>query len=286
VNDEYKMTVHTVNAKPDAPQRVMRRTALHLSSEAGRWENVKSLLYWGADLLKLDDGKRSALLIAASLGRQDAVWELTRGALGHAPSEELITTVKGTLSLAQVEEWPPLHAAAHAGHHRIVHQLLGFAQYLHRTVPKLMTKDDLEAFANAKHEGQKQHQRTALHMASERGHALAINAFAAHDFVKFDLLDKYDETAIQLAKERGHDCELLPSFVSGEVVTRFKIRTQGTKKRLIAMEGRVGGTAAKDADAGAPPAKRRRRRRGGAGGVAAAVAVGGGGGGGAAGTRQ
>ena len=102
VNDEYKMTAHTVNAKPDAPQRVMRRTALHLSSEAGRWENVKSLLYWGADLLKLDDGKRSALLIAASLGRQDAVWELTRGALGHDPSEELVTTVKGTLSLAQV----------------------------------------------------------------------------------------------------------------------------------------------------------------------------------------
>ena len=159
-----------------------------------------------------------------------------------------------------------MHAAAHAGHHRIVHQLLGFAQHLHRTAPTLMTKAELDAFANAKHEGQKQHQRTALHMASERGHALAINAFAAHDFVRFDLKDKYDETAIQLAQERGHDCRLLRSFTPGEVVTRFKIRTQGTEKRPLAMLGGGGSegaadTAAKDAGAGAPPAKRRRWRR-------------------------
>ena len=208
VNEDYVMIVHSADVPKDANQRKMRRTALHLASEAGRGQNVQSLLRWGADLCKVDDGERSALLIASSLGRDDAVWHLTRGVLLlDDPAGNLIGKIVISLSLAQIEKWPPLHAAAHAGHHRIVHQLLEFAQFLHRTYPEKMSEVELNAWANAVHLGGKQHRRTALHMASERGHALAIDAFALHGYVDFAKKDKYGETAIDLARERGHRCE-------------------------------------------------------------------------------
>tara|TARA_B110000211_G_C14083301_1_gene555574 strand:- start:1862 stop:3424 length:1563 start_codon:yes stop_codon:yes gene_type:complete len=201
------------------------RTPLVLASERGNAQCVRTLLKWGANIINSGTENYSPLLIASNCGHNDVVWELTRGQLRWDTSDEDILRIKSSLMNTSTSNWNPLQAAAHSAKHRVVRSLLSFALYLHRFRPMIMTRADLDAFANVRHEGRGLHGRTPLHFAAQRGNRKAVNAFKVYEFVHFGITDNLNFTPLQLAEKRGYACD------QTDDKTRFRILERGHKRR-------------------------------------------------------
>jgi len=162
---------------------IYRRTSLHLASEQGDLETVRSLLNGGMDVNKRDASQETALLLAIFVGRVEVA--------------RLLIEYGADVNSQDKVGFTPLFAATQEGHLDMVHLLL-----------------DHGADVNAK----AQSQWTALHFASSCGHVEIAQVLVQRGAL-VHVQNAEGRTPSQLAQRSGHRriVRLLSEYSTQEV---------------------------------------------------------------------
>jgi len=148
------------------------RTPLHLAAQAGRKEEVISILSQNPELIdRVDTQNRSVLHYAASGGHADVV-------------EYLLAQRPNLVNLEALGDWNVLQAAAQAGSAKVAEQILALK-------PELIDRADSWG-------------RTSLHLAAQAGFDDLVMVLLAQRPAQLDIADAWGSTALHHASQHGH----------------------------------------------------------------------------------
>ena len=225
------MDVTDVNTRYDEDQ-----TPLHVASQLGQLEIIRSLIARGADPNSENANKETPLFMASRNGKFETTQLLVENGAdvnhpdsekrtplheasenGHDSVAQLLLGSQANCNVKNMYQWTPLHLASRTGKSAVVRVLLrGGAEVnvqdnskwtpLHMASQKghVQVVELLLLARNARVDNRKADGETALHLAAYYGHVEVVVLLISHNADRY-ILNNKGEAALDLAREKGHE---------------------------------------------------------------------------------